>query len=90
MKAQQENLILFFMLISQEKDVQRIFLESFKMGLFSDVGDQTIDRQPVPEGRAGPEEPAGPQGPPGLGFKKTSDGNYDAEEKKTGKSPEVC
>ena len=49
------------------------------MDLFNDVGDQTIHRQPGP---------AGPQGPPG--FKKTSDGNYDAEEKKTGKSPEVC
>ena len=24
----------------------------------------------------------GPQGPPGPGFKKTSDGNYDAEDKK--------
>ena len=52
------------------------------MGLFNDVGDQTIHRQPGPEGRAGPKGPAGPQGSPGLGFKKTSDGNYDAEEKK--------
>ena len=76
MKAQQENLILFFMLISQERDEQRIFLENFKMGLFNDVGDQTIHRQ------SGPEGPAGPQGPPGPGFKKISDGNYDAEEKK--------
>ena len=73
MKAQQENLILAFMLISQERDVQKIFLENFKMGLFNDVGDQTIHRQPGP---------AGPQGPPGPGFKKTSDGNYDAEDKK--------
>ena len=52
------------------------------MGLFNDVGDQTIHRQPGPEGRAGPKGPARPQGPPGVGFKKTSDGNYDAEEKK--------
>ena len=51
-------------------------LESFKMGLFNDIGDQTYHRQPGP---AGPE---GPQGPAGPGFKKTSDGNYDAEEKK--------
>ena len=29
MKAQQENLILLFMLISQERDVQRIFMEKF-------------------------------------------------------------
>ena len=66
------------------------------MGLFNDVGDQTIHRQPGPEEPAGPEGPAGPQGPPGptrpegLGFKKTSDGNYGAEEKKTGKSSKVC
>ena len=97
MKAQQENLILFYMLISQERVVQRIFLESFKMGLFNDVGDQTIHREPGPEGPAGPERPAGSQGPPGPtgpeepGFKKTSDGNYDAEEKKlANKSQEVC
>ena len=32
----------------------------------------------------------GPQGPPGPGFKKTSDGNYDAEDKKTSKSSKVC
>ena len=82
MKAQQENLILFFMLISQERDVQRLFLESFKMGLFNDVGDQTIHRQPGPEGPAGPQGPPDPTGPGGLGFKKTSDGNYDAEDKK--------
>ena len=58
------------------------------MSLFNDVGDQTIHRQPEPEGPAGPERPAGPQRPPGPtgpeepSFKKTSDGNYDAEEKK--------
>ena len=49
------------------------------MGLFNDVGDQTIHRQPGPEGLQGPP---GPQGPSGPGFKKTSDGNYDAEDKK--------
>ena len=48
------------------------------MGLFNDVGDQTIHRQPGPAGPEGPARPAGPQGPPG--FKKTSDGNYDAED----------
>ena len=55
------------------------------MGLFNDVGDQTVHRQPGPAGPEGPEGsagPAGPQGPPGPGFKKTSDGNYDAEDKK--------
>ena len=76
MKAQQENLILFFMLISQERDVQRTFLENSKMSLFNYVGDQTIHRQPGPPG------PPGPQGPSGLSFNKTSDGNYDAENKK--------
>ena len=76
MKAQQENLILFFMLISQERDVQRTFLENSKMSLFNYVGDQTIHRQPGPPG------PPGPQGPSGLSFNKTSDGNYDAANKK--------
>ena len=55
------------------------------MGLFNDVGDQTIHKQPGPEGPQGPTGPTGPtgrQGPPGPGFKKTSDGNYDAEDKK--------
>ena len=70
------------MLISQEKNVQRIFLENFKMGLFNDVGDQTIHRQPKPEGPAGPQGPPGSTGQEGPGFKKTSDGNYDAKEKK--------
>ena len=42
-------------------------------GLFNDVGDHTIHGQ---------QGPAGPQGPPSPGFKKTSDGNYDAEDKK--------
>ena len=32
----------------------------------------------------------GPQGPPGPGFKKTSVGNYDVEDKKTNKSSKVC
>ena len=63
------------MLISQERDVQRTFLDKSKMGLFNDAGDQTIHRQPGPPG------PLGPQGPSGPGFKKTSDGNYDAENK---------
>ena len=57
------------------------------MGLFNDVGDQTIHRQPGPEG---PQGPPGPQGPSGPGFKKTSDGNYDAGRQKTCKSSEVC
>ena len=52
------------------------------MGLFNDVGDQTIHRQPGPEGPAGPQGPPGPTGPEEPDFKKTSDGNYDAEEKK--------
>ena len=43
------------------------------MGIFINVGDQTIHRKPGPRG---------PQGPPGPGFKKTSDGDYDAENKK--------
>ena len=37
------------------------------------VDDKNIHSQPGPPG---------PQGPPGPGFKKTSDGNYDAEDKK--------
>ena len=57
------------------------------MGLFNDVGDQTVHRQP---GQPGPSGPPGPQGPSGPGFKKTSDGNYDVKDKKTGKSLEVC
>ena len=52
------------------------------MGLFNDVGNQTIHRQSEQAGPEGPTGPAGPQGPPGPGFKKTSDGNHDAEEKK--------
>ena len=43
------------------------------MGIFINVGNQTIHRKPGPRG---------PQGPPGPGFKKTSDGDYDAENKK--------
>ena len=49
------------------------------MGLFNDAGYQTIHGQPGPQGPSGP---SGPPGPPGPGFKKTSDGNYDAEDKK--------
>ena len=54
---------------------KELFLDKSKMGLFNDAGDQTIHRQPGPPG------PLGPQGPSGPGFKKTSDGNYDAENK---------
>ena len=47
------------------------------MGVFNnfvdDDYDENIHSQPGP---------AGPQGPPGPGFKKTSDGNYDVEDKK--------
>ena len=48
-----------------------------KMGVFKNnfIDDKNIHSQP---------------GPPGPGFKKTSDGNYDVEDKKTSKSPEVC
>ena len=55
---------------------KELFLEKFKMGLFNDVGDQNIHGQ------------LGPPGPPGPGFNKTSDGNYDAEDKKL--CVEVC
>ena len=55
------------------------------MGLFNDVGDQTIHRQPGPAGPEGPARPAGPQGPPG--FKKHL---METMMQKTGKSLEVC
>ena len=45
------------------------------MGVFKNnfVDDKNIHSQPGPQG---------PPGPPGPGFKKTSDGNYDIEDKK--------
>ena len=45
------------------------------MGVFKNnsVDDKNIHSQPGPQG---------PRGPPGPGFKKTSDGNYDIEDKK--------
>ena len=51
MKAQQENLILFFMLVNQKRDVQRTFMENFKMRMFNYIGDQ--NNQPGPHGIKG-------------------------------------
>ena len=71
MKEQQKNPFLFSLSIFQERDVQRFFMENFKMGLFNNVRDQNNHPGPL-----------GPRGPPRRGLLLDDDGNPDFTSKR--------